>query len=127
MFRAIMISLALTVFTWGLWSFGAKADETYRPVQGYDQQVDRTISLTDGVFTASSATTARHIEAVRLSCSAACWIAVSASNGASMANFISGSHLPANGEITYRTNGGDYVIGIGDGGAVTVYVQELTR
>lgn len=104
----------------------AKAqDRPWRAIPQHMQQVDRTLTLAPGALVASSATVARHVEAVRLACSATCFAMVSASNGSTMANFISGAYIPANASVIWRASGGEYVIGIGPAG--TLYIQELTR
>ena len=138
MIRLLTISLAIAVGTLAAWSLNAKAQDLgeglLRPMEpgaykaAGGPRIATVLALTKGVLTATSVTTERHITAVRLSCSASCFVAVSASNGASMINFISGGLLSTVGDsIVYRSHGGDYVIGYSDGDGGSVYIQELTR
>lgn len=142
--RLFIIFVATLVGSWAVWSLTADAQNLgeglLRPVEAPPiglfatgatgtLRIQQTMVLNAATLTATSATTKKYINAVRLSCSSTCFVAVSASNGASMANFISGAILGGERTATstvYRSTGGDYVIGIAEGTAI-VYIQELTR
>lgn len=111
-------------------------DRAYRPVlelpTGYTlNRVTGAISFTAASITAMGATLAPFIEAVRLTCSAACFVTLSATDASSqsteLVHNISGSYLPTNVPVIYRSPGGEYVIVIGSGGSGTLYVQALSR
>ena len=111
-------------------------DRAYRPVlelpTGYTlNRVTDALAFSVDSITAMAATLAPFIEAVRLTCSAACFVTLSATDASSQSGElirnISGSYLPADVPVTYRSPGGEYVIVIGVGASGTVYVQALSR
>lgn len=130
--KRLLIALAMAVGA----VLPATAQDVYRPLYnqptGYSfNAVTGALSFNTSSLTALGATLPPFVEAVRLTCSASCFAALSATTGEAntteIIHNISGSFLPANTPVTYLTTGSEYVIVIGSGSSGTLYIQALTR
>jgi len=120
----------------------AAAQDIYRPAYGPLGSLLGTDGLsfhatqpafTVGTPVVTGATIAQFVDAIRVMCSASCFVALSATNFTSgesatwTVNAASGLVLPANVPEYFLTNGGEYVVVVGVSASGTVYLRTMTR
>lgn len=130
--RKLLVGVLALLFT-----TSAVAEPIYRPSDVIVPVLESTnfsateLSFTLGVAIATGASTSRFIEAVRLMCSAACYVGMAAtSHEASIVarvNAASGLVLAANVPEYFLASGGDYIIVIGLAGSGTLFIRTMTR